>query len=81
MYNLWIFACYRVLEQHKISKEEWEENIVNRGTEHKNLFRVDAMMNFLLIAQDLDMYGINYFDIENKIGMELCLGMHALGNK
>ena len=62
-----------------MSTEEWEENIVNWWTEHKNLSREDAMMDYLLIAQDLEMNGINYFDIKNKIGTELCLGTHALG--
>ena len=36
-------------------------------------------MNYLKIAQDLEMYGINYFDIKNKRGTELFLGVDALG--
>ena len=42
-------------------------------------FREDAMMEYLKIAQDLDMYGVNYFSIKNKKGTELWLGVDALG--
>jgi len=41
--------------------------------------RDDAMMEYLKIAQDLEMYGVNYFDIKNKKGSELWLGVDALG--
>uniref|UniRef100_A0A673B228 Radixin n=1 Tax=Sphaeramia orbicularis TaxID=375764 RepID=A0A673B228_9TELE len=39
----------------------------------------DAMMEYLKIAQDLEMYGVNYFEIKNKKGTELWLGVDALG--
>lgn len=42
-------------------------------------FREDAMMEYLKIAQDLEMYGVNYFSIKNKKGSELWLGVDALG--
>ena len=37
------------------------------------------MMEYLKIAQDLEMYGVNYFEIKNKKGTELFLGVDALG--
>lgn len=37
------------------------------------------MMEYLKLAQDLEMYGVNYFDIKNKKGTELWLGVDALG--
>ena len=37
------------------------------------------MMEYLKIAQDLEMYGVNYFDIRKKKGTELYLGVNALG--
>lgn len=43
------------------------------------VFREDAMMEYLKIAQDLEMYGVNYFSIKNKKGSELWLGVDALG--
>lgn len=43
------------------------------------LTREEAMIEYLKIAQDLEMYGLNYFDIKNKKGTDLCLGVDALG--
>ena len=37
------------------------------------------MMEYLKVAQDLEMYGVNYFEIKNKKGSELWLGVDALG--
>ena len=37
------------------------------------------MMEYLKIAQDLEMYGVNYFEIKNKKGTDLLLGVDALG--
>ena len=36
-------------------------------------------MEYLKIAQDLEMYGVNYFEIKNKKATELWLGVDALG--
>lgn len=69
----------RVEDQHKMSKEQWEERIVNWWAEHKGMLREEAMMEYLKIAQDLEMYGVNYFDIKNKKGTDLWLGVDALG--
>uniref|UniRef100_A0A673NH35 Moesin-like n=1 Tax=Sinocyclocheilus rhinocerous TaxID=307959 RepID=A0A673NH35_9TELE len=70
----------RVLEQHKLNKEQWEERIQVWHEEHKGMLRYkDSMMEYLKIAQDLEMYGVNYFSIKNKKGSELWLGVDALG--
>jgi len=69
----------RVMQQHKLSREDWEERITNWYGEHRGMLREDAMMEYLKIAQDLEMYGVNYFDIKNKKGTELWLGVDALG--
>ena len=37
------------------------------------------MMEYLKIAQDLEMYGMNYFEIKNKKSSQLWLGVDALG--
>ena len=42
-------------------------------------FREEAMLSYLKIAQDLEMYGVNYFEIYNKKGSQLWLGIDALG--
>jgi hypothetical protein len=69
----------RVLETHKLTKEQWEERISTWYTEHKGMMREDAMIEYLKIAQDLEMYGVNYFEIKNKRGTDLYLGVDALG--
>ncbi|XP_019887342.1 moesin/ezrin/radixin homolog 1 isoform X1 [Ooceraea biroi] len=69
----------RVVDQHKMSKEEWDSSITNWWQEHRGMLREDAMMEYLKIAQDLEMYGVNYFEIRNKKGTDLWLGVDALG--
>jgi radixin len=69
----------RVLEGYKLSREQWEERILTWFSEHKGLTKEDAMMEYLKIAQDLEMYGVSYFDIRNKKATELFLGVDALG--
>ncbi|CAL8308529.1 unnamed protein product [Merluccius merluccius] len=69
----------RVLEQHKLTKEQWEDRIQTWHEEHRGMLREDSMMEYLKITQDLEMYGVNYFEIKNKKGTELWLGMDALG--
>uniref|UniRef100_A0A667XX96 Moesin a n=1 Tax=Myripristis murdjan TaxID=586833 RepID=A0A667XX96_9TELE len=69
----------RVLDQHKLNKEQWEERIQVWHEEHKGMLREESMMEYLKIAQDLEMYGVNYFSIKNKKGSELWLGVDALG--
>uniref|UniRef100_A0A8C5EUG2 FERM domain-containing protein n=1 Tax=Gouania willdenowi TaxID=441366 RepID=A0A8C5EUG2_GOUWI len=63
----------RVLDQHKLNKEQWEERIQVWHEEE------ESIMEYLKIAQDLEMYGVNYFSIKNKKGTELWLGVDALG--
>ncbi|XP_037604049.1 moesin a isoform X1 [Sebastes umbrosus] len=69
----------RVLDQHKLNKDQWEERIQVWHEEHKSMMREESMMEYLKIAQDLEMYGVNYFNIKNKKGTELWLGVDALG--
>jgi hypothetical protein len=92
-YNLLLFCS--VQDQFKFTIEEWETRIMNWWSEHKTMTREEAMFEYLKIAQDLEMYGVNvsgenilimkinihlqYFDIRNKKGSELFLGVDALG--
>ncbi|XP_067845249.1 ezrin b [Heptranchias perlo] len=69
----------RVVEQHKLNREQWEERIQIWHEEHHGMLKEDAMLEYLKIAQDLEMYGVNYFDIKNKKGTDLWLGVDALG--
>ncbi|PAV69730.1 hypothetical protein WR25_11440 [Diploscapter pachys] len=69
----------RVIGQFKLSTDEWEKRIMTWWADHKNTSREQAMLEYLKIAQDLEMYGVNYFEIRNKKGTELYLGVDALG--
>jgi len=69
----------RVLSQHSLSKQQWEDRVVTWYSEHKGMTRDDSTLEYLKIVQDLEMYGINYFDITNKKGSPLLLGIDALG--
>ena len=50
---------YRVIGQFKLSTEEWEKRIMVWWSDHKTLNREQAMLEYLKIAQDLEMYGVN----------------------
>ncbi|XP_060919669.1 ezrin a [Labrus mixtus] len=69
----------RVLEQHKLTKDQWEERIQVWHEEHRYMMKQEAMLEYLKIAQDLEMYGVNYFEIKNKKGSDLLMGVDALG--
>jgi len=69
----------KVIEQYEYSEAEWHERIIHWYQEHVGMLREEAMMEYLKIAQDLEMYGVNYFEIKNKKGTELFLGVDALG--
>ena len=47
--------------------------------EHCGMLKDSVILEYPKIAQDLEMYGINYFEIKNKKGTDLWLGVDALG--
>ena len=69
----------RVIDQYQMTPEMWEERIKIWYADHRGMTRDEAEMEYLKIAQDLDMYGVNYFPISNKKDSELWLGVTALG--
>ncbi|XP_054708217.1 merlin-like [Uloborus diversus] len=69
----------RVVDQYQMTLEMWEERIKIWYADHRGMTRDEAEMEYLKIAQDLDMYGVNYFSICNKKESELWLGVTALG--
>ncbi|KAI5613332.1 merlin [Silurus asotus] len=69
----------RVINLYQMTAEMWEERITLCYAEHRGRTREEAEMEYLKIAQDLEMYGINYFLIRNKKGTDLLLGVDALG--
>lgn len=69
----------RVIDQYQMTPEMWEERIRVWYADHGGMSRDEAEMEYLKIAQDLDMYGVNYFPISNKKDSELWLGVTSLG--
>ncbi|KAJ3639093.1 hypothetical protein Zmor_004253 [Zophobas morio] len=69
----------RVLNQHKIDDSVWEESIITMWQKHKGLDEEDAMMEYLKLTQNLEMYGVSFFKIRNRKGTDLLLGVTALG--
>ncbi|MBN3315693.1 MERL protein, partial [Atractosteus spatula] len=69
----------RVINLYQMTPEMWEERITACYAEHRGRARDEAEMEYLKIAQDLEMYGVNYFFIRNKKGTDLLLGVDALG--
>ncbi|KAJ8380149.1 hypothetical protein SKAU_G00009270 [Synaphobranchus kaupii] len=69
----------RVIHLYQMTAEMWEERITACYAEHRGRTRDGAETEYLKIAQDLEMYGINYFFIRNKKGTDLLLGVDALG--
>jgi merlin len=69
----------RVIDQYSMTPIMWLERIKTWYADHKGMDQHEAEMEYLKIAQDLDMYGVNYFKITNKKNSELWLGITALG--
>ncbi|XP_021374387.1 merlin-like [Mizuhopecten yessoensis] len=69
----------RVIDQYQMTPQMWEERIKEWYADHRGMSRDEAEMEYLKIAQDLEMYGVNYFQIENKKNTDLWLGVDALG--
>lgn len=69
----------RVIDQYQMTPQMWEDRIKIWYSDHKCMSRDEAEMEYLKIAQDLDMYGVNYFPITNKKNTELWLGVTAMG--
>ncbi|XP_044143186.1 merlin-like [Bufo gargarizans] len=70
----------RVLQQYQMTSEMWQDKITAWYAEHRGIARDEAEMNYLKIAQDLDMYGMNYFPIsQTKNDSDMLLGVDAKG--
>ncbi|KAM4702312.1 merlin-like [Discoglossus pictus] len=69
-----------VLQQYQMTSEMWQEKITAWYAEHQGIARDEAEMNYLKIAQDLDMYGMTYFPISHtKNDSNILLGVDAKG--
>lgn len=69
----------RVIDQYQMTPQMWEDRIKEWYADHRGMTRDEAEIEYLKIAQDLEMYGVNYFQIQNKRDSDLWLGVDALG--
>lgn len=63
----------RVIDQYQMTADMWEERIKVWYADHRGMSRDEAEMEYLKIAQDLDMYGVNYFPISVSPSFESIL--------
>ncbi|VDM63814.1 unnamed protein product [Angiostrongylus costaricensis] len=68
-----------VIEQYDMSADMWRERIKRWWINNHGQTREDAEMEYLRVAQDLEMYGILYYPICNKKETDLHLGISAQG--
>ncbi|KRZ14258.1 Merlin [Trichinella zimbabwensis] len=69
----------RVLDQYQMTCEMWEDKIKTWWMNNRRMTKEEAELEYLRIAQDLDMYGMQYFPINNRKESNLWLGVGPLG--
>lgn len=69
----------RVVDQYQMTREMWAEKIKEYHVKCFGMTKDEAELEYLKIAQDLEMYGINYFEIKNKRNSDLWLGVTSVG--
>lgn len=69
----------RVLDQYQMTPAMWEDKIKFWYAERRGMTSDEAEMEYLKIAQDFEMYGVNHFLIKNKKHTELYIGVDARG--
>lgn len=69
----------RVLAQHGFTPDEWAGRISNAWLALSGHSREEVIKDYVNIAQDLEQYGIHYFEVTNKRGTKLWLGVHNMG--
>ncbi|VBB31861.1 unnamed protein product [Acanthocheilonema viteae] len=68
-----------VIKQYDMTPQMWEERIKRWWINNSGQSREDAEMEYLRVAQDLEMYGIQYYPICNSKETDLTLGVSAQG--
>ncbi|CAB3402085.1 unnamed protein product [Caenorhabditis bovis] len=68
-----------VIEQYDMSPDMWRERIKRWWSRNAGQSREEAELEYLRVAQDLEMYGILYYPICNKKETDLHLGISAQG--
>ena len=61
-----------IIDQHNLSMEEWERKISAFHQQHRGTSRDEAMLEYLKIAQDLEMFGVTYYPVVNEKARKFC---------
>ncbi|CAD5111668.1 DgyrCDS953 [Dimorphilus gyrociliatus] len=64
---------------HAIISEEWQSKILQLFQDHSNIDSDQARIEYLKAAQDLPSFGMSYYQIKNKRGSTVYLGIDAVG--
>lgn len=73
------FNCFRVTKQYAMDESDWNSSIVNMWIKHRGLDKEEVMLEYLKLVQNLEMYGVTYFNIKNRKGTDVLLGVTSLG--
>lgn len=68
-----------ILSNHEVDSDGWYKMIETWYLEHRDQSPQEAMISYLQLAQDLETFGVDYFEIRNRRGTDLLLGIDAIG--
>lgn len=70
----------RVTNQYQLSETQWEQRVFTWWDEHcAGLSKSESALEYLKLAQDLEMYGVSYYKIQNDKETILWFGIHPTG--
>nr|CDS33033.2 radixin [Hymenolepis microstoma] len=67
------------LVNHDLQSQDWIRMVVRWYEEHRGMYPQTAMLHYLEIAEGLETYGVEFFEIYNRRGTDLLLGIDAMG--
>ncbi|KAL5971777.1 Moesin [Taenia solium] len=68
-----------ILDNHNLSIAEWEERISKWHLKLRNTSFLDAIVEYLDIAQDVELYGASIFEVETKTQGRQWISLDAVG--
>lgn len=77
--HFYVLFMPSITGQHDLQRDDWFEMIVRWYREHRGMDTQTALLSYLELAQDLEAYGVEFFDIQNKRQSKLILGIDATG--
>lgn len=67
------------LVNYDLQSQDWIRMVVRWYEEHQGMYPQTAMLHYLEIAEGLGTYGVEFFEICNRRGTDLLLGIDAMG--